>query len=261
MVAPLTGGSGPAGTDRPRPGPTDAADPAGTAGTAEDRPDPVDTAGPAGTVEEPAGVGGTDRTRVRRLPDLAVHDRSTLHAVLDAGRVGHLAIVDGGQPYALPVAYARDGQRVLVHGSTGSRLFRHLAAGAPACLTVTLLDGLVLARSAFESSMNYRCAMVLGRLVALDGAEKLAALARLSEHLLPGRWARIRPPSAKELAATLVLALPLAECSVKVSAGPPDDPEDDLDRPVWAGVVPVVEAYGTPRPDPRLRHDLPPPEW
>ncbi|SCG41327.1 pyridoxamine 5'-phosphate oxidase family protein [Micromonospora inositola] len=208
-----------------------------------------------------AAVGGTDRTRVRRLPDLAVPDRETLSAVLDAGRVGHLAIVDGDQPYALPVAYARDGDRVLVHGSTGSRLFRHLAAGAPACLTVTLLDGLVLARSAFESSMNYRCVMALGRLVALGGEEKLAALERLAEHLLPGRWAMIRPPSAKELAATLVLALPLDECSVKVSAGPPDDPDDDLDRPVWAGVVPVVEAYGTPQPDPRLRHDLPPPEW
>jgi nitroimidazol reductase NimA-like FMN-containing flavoprotein (pyridoxamine 5'-phosphate oxidase superfamily) len=217
----------------------------------EDRPRPTAA----------AAVGGTDRTRVRRLPDLAVHDRATLHAVLDAGRVAHLAIADGAQPYALPVAYARDGERVLVHGSTGSRLFRHLAAGAPACLTVTLLDGLVLARSAFESSMNYRCAMVLGRLVGLDGEAKLAALARLSEHLLPGRWARIRPPSAKELAATLVLALPLDECSVKISTGPPDDPEDDLDRPVWAGVVPIVEAYGTPQPDPRLRHDLPPPEW
>lgn len=190
-----------------------------------------------------------------------MRDRATLHAVLDAGRVAHLAIADGAQPYALPVAYARDGDRVLMHGSTGSRLFRHLAAGAPACLTVTLLDGLVLARSAFESSMNYRCAMVLGGPTVLDGGEKLAALERLSEHLLPGRWAVIRPPSAKELAATLVLALPLDECSVKISEGPPDDPEEDLERPVWAGVVPVVESLGRPQPDPGLRFDLPPPEW
>ncbi|MEU8260298.1 pyridoxamine 5'-phosphate oxidase family protein [Micromonospora sp. NPDC048999] len=214
-----------------------------------------------GSTDGVADVGGTDRTRVRRLPDLAVHDRAALHAVLDAGRVAHLAIADGAQPYALPVAYARDGERVLVHGSTGSRLFRHLAAGAPACLTVTLLDGLVLARSAFESSMNYRCAMVLGMLTVLHRDEKLTALERLSEHLLPGRWAQIRPPSVKEMAATLVLALPLDECSVKISVGPPDDPDDDLDRPVWAGVVPIVETYGTPQPDPRLRHDLPPPEW
>ncbi|MEU2612796.1 pyridoxamine 5'-phosphate oxidase family protein [Micromonospora sp. NPDC007271] len=222
----------------------------------EDRPRAV---GPATADRD--GVGDTDRTRVRRLPDLAVHDRAVLHAVLDAGRVAHLAIADGAQPYALPVAYARDGNRVLVHGSTGSRLFRHLAAGAPACLTVTLLDGLVLARSAFESSMNYRCAMVLGSLAVLNGDDKLAGLERLSEHLLPGRWAQVRPPSPKELAATLLLALPLDECSLKISAGPPDDPEDDLDRPVWAGVVPIMENYGIPQPDPRLRHDLPPPEW
>ncbi|MEH0819063.1 MULTISPECIES: pyridoxamine 5'-phosphate oxidase family protein [unclassified Micromonospora] len=230
------------------------------------RPAPADTGGRATSTQAapPAGagtVGGTERTRVRRLPELAVRDRAALHAVLDAGRVGHLAIADGRQPYALPVAYARDGDRVLLHGSTGSRLFRHLAAGAPACLTVTLLDGLVLARSAFASSMNYRGAMVLGELTVLDGDDKLAALERLSEHLLPGRWAVIRPPSAKELAATLVLALPLDECSVKVSAGPPDDDADDLDRPVWAGVVPVAETLGTPQPDPRLGVDLPPPEW
>ncbi|MEV1145180.1 pyridoxamine 5'-phosphate oxidase family protein [Micromonospora sp. NPDC049799] len=206
-------------------------------------------------------VGRTARTRVRRLPDLAVHDRATLYAILDAGRVGHLAIVDGDQPYAVPVACARDGERVLVHGSTGSRLFRHLAAGAPACLTVTLLDGLVLARSAFASSMNYRCAMVLGQAATLDDEAKLAALERITEHLLPGRWAQLRPPSAKEMAATLVLALPLAECSVKVSAGPPDDPDEDLDHAVWAGVVPVVESLGAPEPDPALRFDLPPPEW
>jgi len=231
--------------------------------TTGNRPRPVVPASgdTANRTVRTGAVGGTPRTRVRRLPDLAVPDRAALHAVLDAGRVAHLAIADGCQPYALPVAYARDGDRVLVHGSTGSRLFRHLAGRAPACLTVTLLDGLVLARSAFESSMNYRCAMVLGELTVLDGDEKLAALERLSEHLLPGRWAVIRPPSPKELAATLVLALPLDECSVKISDGPPDDPEDDLYRPVWAGVVPVVESLGTPRPDPRLRVDLPPPEW
>ncbi|MEH1054642.1 pyridoxamine 5'-phosphate oxidase family protein [Micromonospora sp. CPCC 206171] len=260
MEPPLSGGPGPDGAgsrdtgNRPRSAPAIADTGSRTARTQA-------AAQAGGGTGSGAAAGGTDRTRVRRLPELAVHDRATLHAVLDAGRVGHLAIADGCQPYALPVAYARDGERVLLHGSTGSRLFRHLAAGAPACLTVTLLDGLVLARSAFASSMNYRCAMVLGELSVVDGDDRLAALERISEHLLPGRWAAIRPPSAKELAATLVLALPLDECSVKISAGPPDDPDDDLDRPVWAGVVPVVETLGTPQPDPRLRHDLPPPEW
>jgi nitroimidazol reductase NimA-like FMN-containing flavoprotein (pyridoxamine 5'-phosphate oxidase superfamily) len=202
------------------------------------------------------------RTRIRRLPGKAVTDRGGLDAVLDAGKVGHLAIAADGQPYALPVAYARDGDRVLVHGSTGSRLFRALAVGAPACLTVTLLDGLVLARSAFESSMHYRSAMVLGRASRLPGDEMLAALEVLTDHLLPGRWAQLRPPKPRELAATMVLTMPLDEWSVKVSDAPPDDADGDLDAPVWAGVVPIAEAYGAPVPAPDLRrHDLPPPAW
>ncbi|MGE3813306.1 MAG: pyridoxamine 5'-phosphate oxidase family protein [Candidatus Nanopelagicales bacterium] len=202
--------------------------------------------------------GSTERTRVRRLPDKAVTDRAALHQVLDAGLVAHLAVVDDGQPYVVPVGYARDGDRVIFHGSTGSRLFRALAAGAPTCFTVTLLDGLVLARSAFESSMHYRGAMVLGSCSVLEGAEADDALRLISDHLLPGRWDDIRPPSRKELAATLVLALPLDEASVKISAGPPDDDPDDLDRAVWAGVVPIREVFGEPVPDERgAAHDVP----
>ncbi len=203
--------------------------------------------------------GSTERTRVRRLPEKAVTDRAVLHDVLDAGLVAHLAVVDDdGQPYVVPVGYARDGDRVLFHGSTGSRLFRSLAAGAPTCFTVTLLDGLVLARSAFESSMHYRGAMVLGSCTLLEGAEADDALRRISDHLLPGRWDDIRPPSRKELAATLLLALPLDEASVKISAGPPDDDPDDLDRPVWAGVVPIREVFGEPVPDERgAAYDVP----
>lgn len=191
--------------------------------------------------------GSTERTRLRRLPEKAVSDVDALRAVLDAGLVAHVAVVDASaQPFVLPCAYARDEERLLLHGSSASRLFRTLAAGAPTCVTVTLLDGLVLARSAFESSMNYRSVMVFGQCEVLDGEEKLAALERLSEHLLPGRWNDIRPPSKKEMAATMVLSLPLAECSVKVSAGPPEDAPEDLDRPVWAGVVPVAQAVGEP---------------
>ena len=185
-----------------------------------------------------------------------------LDAVLDAGRVAHVAVTDGsGQPYVLPVAHARDRDAVLFHGSTGSRLFRSLAEGAPTCLTVTLLDGLVVARSVFESSMHYRSAMVLGTATAVDDGAKLAALERISEHLLPGRWTDARQPNAKELAATLVLSLPLAEWSVKVSDGPPDDAAEDLDLPVWAGVVPLRESWGEPVPAPDLRGDRPVPAY
>jgi hypothetical protein len=185
-----------------------------------------------------------------------VHDRAALDAVLDAGRVAHVAVHDeAAQPYVVPVAYARDGDAVLFHGSTASRLFRSLAEGAPTCLTVTLLDGLVLARSVFESSMHYRSAMVLGSATPLEHRDKAAGLERISEHLMPGRWADARAPSRKELAATLVLSLPLAEWSVKVSAGPPDDAEDDLDLPVWAGVLPLHTVAGEPVAAPDLRGD------
>lgn len=167
----------------------------------------------------------------------------------------------GGQPLVLPVAFARDGERVLIHGSTGSRLFRRLAAGEPTCLTVTVLDGLVVARSAFESSMQYRSAMVLGRCTALRGPAKRAALDVITDRLLPGRLVDVRPPTRRELAATLVLALPLDETSVKVSTGPPADPPADAALPVWAGVVPLRERAGAPVPAPGLDPDIPVPDY
>jgi uncharacterized protein len=214
---------------------------------------------------EPALTDRTDRTvrtTVRRLPDKQVTDRVVLDAVLDAARVAHVAVVDGeGRPYVLPVAHARDGDRVLFHGSTGSRLFRGLAAGAPTCLTVTLVDGLVAARSAFESSMHYRSAMVLGTASVVAGDDVLGALEVLTEHLMPGRWADARHPNAKELAATLVLALPIEEWSVKVSDGPPDDAAEDLDRPVWAGTVPMGVTWGEPVDAPDLRGGHPVPGY
>jgi hypothetical protein len=196
----------------------------------------------------------TDRTRVRRLPAKQVDDRAGLDAVLDAGRVAHVAVLDeSGQPFVVPVAYARSGDSVYIHGSTASRLFRSLAAGAPTCLTVTLYDGLVLARSVFESSMHYRSAMVLGCAHPVDDTAKMWALHAITDHLMPGRWDDARHPNRKELAATLLLELPLTEWSVKVSNGPPDDPDEDLSRDVWAGVLPLRETYGEPRPAPDLR--------
>lgn len=209
--------------------------------------------------------GSTDRTRVRRFPDKSVSDTAVLHAVLDAGLVAHVAVVDDGTPFVLPVAYARRGDEVLFHGSTGSRLFRLLAAGAPTCLTVTLLDGLVLARSAFESSMNYRSAMVLGVARRLEGEDELDALRTISEHLLPGRWEEARQPTRKESAATLTLALDLAESSVKVSAGGPEDDPADLADPalmrLWAGHVPLTETFGEPVPDALCPPGTPVPDY
>jgi nitroimidazol reductase NimA-like FMN-containing flavoprotein (pyridoxamine 5'-phosphate oxidase superfamily) len=209
--------------------------------------------------------GSTERTRVRRLADKAVTERSALHAILDAGLVAHVAVVDAGQPYVIPVAYARRGEEVLFHGSTASRLFRTLADGQPTCLTVTLLDGLVLARSAFESSMNYRSAMVIGTARRLSGDDEFDALRTISDHLLPGRWNEARQPTRKEQAATLTLALDLTESSVKVgSGGPDDDPADLADAGlmrIWAGHVPITEAFGEPVPDALCPPGTPVPDY
>ena len=188
---------------------------------------------------------------MRRIPENAVTDRTALNHVLDTGLVAHIAVIDdAGQPYVLPVAFARRGDTVLFHGSSGSRLFRSLAAGQPTCLTVTLLDGLVVALSAFESSMNYRCAMVLGVAHQLTGEDELDALRCITEHLMPGRWDECRQPNAKERAATITLAMTLDECSVKIRSGGPDDDPSDLTNPdlaqLWSGTVPLYENFGIP---------------
>lgn len=190
-----------------------------------------------------------DLTRVRRLPEKQVEDRAALDAVLDAALVAHVAVPQEHRLAVVPVATARDGDRLLIHGSTASQAFRTLATGVPTCATVTLLDGVVVARSQFESSMNYRCAMVFGSFTALAGAEQEAALAVLAEALLPGLTGA-RTPSRQELKATSVLAMPLTQWSLKVSAGDPDDAESDLDREVWAGVVPLEHRWGEPVPAP-----------
>ncbi len=200
----------------------------------------------------------TDRTRIRRLPEKTRTDRAALDEVLDSALVAHVAIVDDGQPYALPMACARDGERLLVHGSTGSRLMRAMAAGAAVCVTVTHLDGLVLARSAFNSSMQYRSAMILGS--ARPVADQLEGLRVLTEHLIPGRWDILRAPTAKELAATMVLEIPLTQWSVKISDSPPEDEPEDLDAAVWAGVIPLTVNRGAAVPAPDLRFDLPAPD-
>lgn len=207
----------------------------------------------------------TDRTRIRRLPDKAVTDRTVLDAILDEGLVAHVGIVDDGQPFVLPVGYARRGDDVIMHGSSGSRLFRRLADGIPACVSVTLLDGLVYARSTFESSMNYRSAMILGSSRRLSGDDELEALRVLTEHLLPGRWQEARHPSAKERAATLTVAMPIDEWSVKVGDGGPDDLAEDLEnepwRSIWAGRVPIAQVMLPAVTDPDVPMGVPVPDY
>lgn len=191
----------------------------------------------------------TQRTNVRRLPGRGSYDRDLIHQVLDEGLVCHVGFADAHGPVVIPMAYARDGDTLLLHGSRASRTLRHLASDEPVCVTTTILDGLVLARSAFHHSMNYRAVVVFGRATEItDEAEKRAALEAYVEALLPGRWRAARQPTAKELAATAVVRLAIDEASAKVRAGPPVDDEDDLERPVWAGVLPLETVVGTPEP-------------
>jgi hypothetical protein len=197
-------------------------------------------------------------TEITRLREKGSTDRAALDALLDSVHVGHFGLVDAGSgmPVVIPTAVVRDGDRVLVHGSTGSRWMRVLASGAPTCVAVTADDGLVVARSAFESSIHYRSAVVFGRCAALADDEKERALDLVTEALIPGRVAELRRPRPSELAATLVLALPLERWSLKVSDRWPEDVEDDIDGPAWAGVVPRVHSYGMPRPAPDLRDGI-----
>jgi nitroimidazol reductase NimA-like FMN-containing flavoprotein (pyridoxamine 5'-phosphate oxidase superfamily) len=189
----------------------------------------------------------TPRTRLRRYPVRGAFDRATLDAILDEGFVCHVAFVDDGQPYAIPTAYARLGDTLYVHGSAASRMLKAMGAAIDVCVTVTLVDGLVLARSAFHHSMNYRSVVVLGQARLVTGRdEKVAALRAVTNHVVPGRWEELRPVTDQELAATSVLALPIEEASAKVRTGPPKDDADDLGWPAWAGVVPLGLAPGEP---------------
>jgi nitroimidazol reductase NimA-like FMN-containing flavoprotein (pyridoxamine 5'-phosphate oxidase superfamily) len=193
------------------------------------------------------------RTQITRLAEYAVDDRQQLDDLLDSARVAHVGLVDDGWPVVIPTAVARDGDVVIVHGSTGSRWLRALAAGAPACITVTTVQGLVAARSAFESSMHYRSAVLFGTCTALEGDPKLRSLDVLTESLIPGRVAELRRPDQRELAATLLLAMPIERWSLKISDGWPEDPDADVAGPAWAGVVPMSVSYGDPLPAPDLR--------
>ena len=201
-----------------------------------------------------APAGPTPRTTVRRLPERGRYDRAALHAILDEGLVCHVGFMADGQPFVIPTTYGRIGDALYLHGSAASRMLRALGGGIPVCVTVTLLDGLVLARSAFHHSMNYRSAVVLGTAVAVeDPAERDAALRAITDHVVPGRWDTVRAPNEKELRATSVLRLPMDEASAKVRTGPPKDDEGDQALDAWAGVLPLALVAQTPVPDPTLR--------
>lgn len=193
------------------------------------------------------------RTRLRRMPERGDYDRSTIEAILDEALVSHVGFAVDGQPYVIPTLHARVGDRVYFHGSAASRTLRALAGGAEMCLTATLLDGIVLARSAVHQSVNYRSVLVFGRAEAvLDPERKRAAIEAFSERLIPGRWREVRAPTENELKAIHVLWLPLEEASAKLRTGGPKDDEEDYSREGWAGVIPVSLVAGAPLPDERL---------
>jgi len=189
----------------------------------------------------------TPRTTLGRHPERGAHEREPINQILDEGFVCHVGFVSDGQPYVIPTGYARVGDELYIHGSAASRMLRHLEKGIEMCVTVTLLDGLVMARAAFSHSMNYRSVVVLGKAILVeDVEEKMAALQAITEHIVPGRWAETRWPTPQELKATSVLKLPLAEASAKIRTGGPKDKEEDLTFPVWAGVLPFSLVPGNP---------------
>ena len=198
------------------------------------------------------------RTRVRRMPARADYERDTIDAILDEALIAHVGFAVDGEPYVIPTLHARVGERVYFHGSSASRTVRALAAGAQMCLTVTLLDGLVLARSAVHHSVNYRSVVVLGQATAIEQpAEKMAAIEAFTERLVPGRWEEARPPTLKELKAIQVLSLGLDEASAKLRTGGPVDDEEDYSLDAWAGVIPLRTVTDEPMPDARLAEGIP----
>lgn len=202
----------------------------------------------------------TPRTTIKRIPKRGQYEREIVYQILDEGLVCHIGFVVDDQPYVIPTAYGRVGEKLYIHGSPASRMLRTLKEGINVCITVTLVDGLVLARSAFHHSMNYRSVVVFGKAsVVQDAEEKLEALYAFCEHVVPGRWESVRQPSPNELAGTLVLSVPLLEVSAKVRTGPPIDDEADYDLPVWAGEIPLRLVAAAPIDDPRLTAGIVPP--
>lgn len=204
----------------------------------------------------------TERTRVVREPQRGVYDRDVIYKILDEGLVCHAGFVADGQPFVIPTLYARVGDAIYFHGSAASRMLRGAAEGAQVCVTVTLTDGIVLARSVFNHSMNYRSVVALGKATLVEQAEeKLAALRAFTEKILPGRWDDARQPNERELKATSILRLPLTEISAKIRTGPPQDDAEDYELPIWAGVIPLQIVAGGPVRDGRCDLGIPVPRY
>jgi nitroimidazol reductase NimA-like FMN-containing flavoprotein (pyridoxamine 5'-phosphate oxidase superfamily) len=199
----------------------------------------------------------TERTAIKRLAYRGTYEREAVYAILDEGFVCHVAFAVEGRPFMIPTAYARQGDRLVLHGSSSNRMLRALVAGAEACVTVTLVDGLVIARSAFHHSINYRSVVLFAKAVEVtDPGEKMQALHDIVEHLVPGRWSQTREPSHDEMTMTKIVAIPIEEAAAKVRSGPPLDDEADHALPVWAGVLPLHTQTGLPEPCPRLEDGI-----
>ena len=204
----------------------------------------------------------TERTTLKRLPKRGSYDRELVYGILDEGFLCHVGFMVAGEPFVIPTGYVRIEDKLCIHGSQISRMLRTLSSGIEVCVAVTLVDGLVLARSAFHHSINYRSVVLFGHAMTIEDREaKLAALLAFSEHMVPGRWEEVRKPTEAELKATTVLALPLVEVSAKVRSGPPIDDEEDYALSVWAGVLPLKLAAGEPISDPRLPESIEPPPY
>ncbi len=203
----------------------------------------------------------TKCTELHRISDRGSRDREAIQQILDAGFLAHVGFCVNDQPFVIPTLYGRDGEKLYLHGSAASRMLKELETGVPACVTVTLVDGLVLARSAFNHSMNYRSVVAFGTARKADSAQKIKALRVISEHLMAGRWEDVRGPNGKELKATTVLEFSIEEASSKVRSGPPLDDESDYDLPVWAGVLPLEIKSRPPIPDDKLVEGVPVPDY
>ena len=204
----------------------------------------------------------TPRNKVKRHPERGHYDASIIYPIVDEALICHVGFVQDNQPYVIPTLHARQGETILLHGAKGSRLLQHVEAGGDVCIAITLMDGIVLARSVFSHSINYRSVVIFGKGMLITGeAERLRALETFTERLIPGRWHDVRPPNAVELKQTTIVAVPIESAVAKIRTGPPKDPEDDLELPVWAGVLPLHQAPGTPIADSQLKTGVEVPDY